>query len=252
MAPQLVNPQCMGTPLNCTALDIDASTVFTHNPFRKVYTCNICPAPQPAQPLSLAARHEDTRAHTHSVRMRDHAEDFVSAEIHAGASISQHATASEVYTGASIEAPNSQFSAPPTSLASLAVEDPWLQAHDVPYPGIPTHPGTPQATESGAQQAAPAIHGPALPDDPVGQIYDNWHGLQQYNRPEPAENQNEPEMPCESESKDVSLAEEWTQAEQAELEAEGPHLNVLDSLTGEAVRDAIGEIQFASFLICHY
>ena len=83
-----------------------------------------------------------------------------------------------------------------------------------------------------------AVHGPAIEDDPQDQIYDNWTGILQFNRPQEEEDESAPRN-----GNDILLTQNWLQREfepevVAQLAAEGPVAD-LSGVSAEAARDLI-------------
>ncbi|KAM5539838.1 hypothetical protein V8D89_006651, partial [Ganoderma adspersum] len=147
--------------------------LFTHDPYRNTWRCNICqPQPQTSLSPSLAVRNEDTASHIYEVRMRDAVEDINPFSFSAPLHNPPNPPASTPYTGVLI----------PTS-ESLPREDPRLFTSQ-PTVSLNTTEHIPVHSESGPSHGdLPAIHGPALSNDPPGQTYDNRNGLLTQNRP---------------------------------------------------------------------
>ncbi|KAM5541938.1 hypothetical protein V8D89_004248 [Ganoderma adspersum] len=104
--------------------------------YMNTWRCNICqPQPQTSLSPSLAVRNEDTASHIYEVCMRDAVEDI---------------------NPFSFSAPLHNPPNPPTSTPYTGVLIPMIHSESGPSHGD-----------------LPAIHGPALSNDPPGQTYDN-------------------------------------------------------------------------------
>ena len=117
--------------------------------------------------------------------------------------------ASTPYTGVLI---------PPSE--SLPREDPWLFTNQ-PTVSMSTEP-IPIHSKSGPSHGdLPAIHGPALSNNPPGQTYDNWNGLLAHNRPRVDSSLDLP-RPVDETCLHEVLAHPMSAEEIAAVEAEGP------------------------------
>ncbi|KAH9846306.1 hypothetical protein C2E23DRAFT_864125 [Lenzites betulinus] len=193
--------------MNPPEIGLDNPQCFTHLPYRGQWMCNICPPPQKGLSLSLAVRHEGHREHIYNVRMRDTTENFALPSFTPAAPelpiplAAQQLPRSE----SSLDKPAAQHTSwsmssgvtLPHPEAAAEVDRHWHAAQVIePEPLYPAEPSrAPQAPQNAAavselpvlptSPAPPPVHGPAIPDDPLDQIYDNWAGAMAFNRPAP-------------------------------------------------------------------
>lgn len=145
-------------------------------------------------------------------------------------------------SGASRSARSDSQCTADTSAGHTMDEDPWLM-DSLPFSSDAG--GTTASAAVDHTTARAAVHGPALPEDAYDQIYDNWEGIVNYNRPEEVQADD-----SHGNGRGESLLDEFvggrehspdapTRAHDAVVEQEGPSFD-LDGMSAEAVQDAIG------------